>query len=134
MNLIAFGNYSIVCKAMDRKSNEIFAIKKIPFNEGLSDSALKEIQILQKLRSHLNCRLEILWVENNYLNWDDYKTEKNKNSISNSEIFKPNKALLLHIQVEFCLMTFRDVITKLNNELNQKRSQVMTPLGYYISS
>jgi serine/threonine protein kinase len=134
MNLIDFGNYGIVCKAMDRKSNAIFAIKKIPFNEGLSDSALKEIQFLQNLRSHLICRLESVWVENNYLNSDDYKTEENKNSILNSEIFKSNKALLLHIQMEFCLMTLRDVTTKLNNELNRKRSEVMTPLGYYISS
>jgi serine/threonine protein kinase len=134
MNLIAFGNYGIVCKAMDRKNNKIFAIKKIPFNERLSDSVLKEIQILQNLRSHLICRLESVWVENNYLNSRDYKTEEIKNSISNSEIFKPNKALLLHIQMEYCLMTLRDVITKLNNELNRKRSEVMSPLGYYISS
>jgi hypothetical protein len=46
MNLIAFGNYSIVCKTMDKNSNTIFAIKKIPFNEGLKDSVMKEIQIL----------------------------------------------------------------------------------------
>jgi serine/threonine protein kinase len=58
MNLIAIGNYGIVCKAMERKSNEIFAIKKIPFNGELSDSALKEIQILKNLRSHLICGLE----------------------------------------------------------------------------
>ncbi len=134
MNLIAFGNYGIVCKAINRKSNAIFAIKKIPFNEGLSDSALKEIQFLQNLRSHLICRLESVWVENNYLNSDDYKTEENKNSISNSEIFKPNKVLLLHIQMEFCLMTLRDVSKKLNNELNRELSGVMTTLGYYISS
>ncbi len=31
-------------------------------------------------------------------------------------------------------MTLRDVMKKMNNELNQKRSEVMTPLGYYISS
>jgi serine/threonine protein kinase len=134
MNLIAIGNYGIVCKAMERKSNEIFAIKKIPFNGELSDSALKEIQILQNLRSHLICRLECVWLENNYLNSDDYKTEENKNSISNSEVFKTEKPFLLHIQMEFCLMTLRDVMEKLNNELNQKRSQDMTPLGYYISS
>jgi serine/threonine protein kinase len=134
INLIAFGNYGIVCKAMDRKSNEILAIKKIPFNEGLSDSALKEIQILQNLRSHLICRLESVWVENNYLNSGDYKTEENKKLVSKLEIFEPNKTLLLHIQMELCLMSLKEVMNKLNNELNQKRNEVMTPLGYYIAS
>ncbi len=33
MNLIAFGSYGIVCKAADKKNNEIFAIKKIPFKK-----------------------------------------------------------------------------------------------------
>jgi serine/threonine protein kinase len=64
----------------------------------------------------------------------DYENEENKSSISSSEVFKPNKALLLHIQMEFCLMTLREVIKKLNSELNQKLSQVITSLSYYISS
>jgi serine/threonine protein kinase len=132
MNLIAIGTYGIVCKATERKSNEIFAIKKIPFNGGLSDPALKEIEIMFKLKSHLICKLESVFVENNYLNSDDYKNEMS--SVSNNEIFKTEKPFLLHIKMEFCLMSLKEVMEKLNNELNQKLSEVMTPLGYYISS
>jgi thiamine kinase-like enzyme len=134
LDLIAFGTYGIVCNAMDRKSYDLFAIKKIPFNEGLKDSVMKEIQILQKLKSDLVVRLESVWIEDNYLKIDDYKPDENTSFVSILEVFKPNQTLLLHIQMEFCLMTLKEVMKKLNNELNQKRSEVMTPLGYYIAS
>jgi serine/threonine protein kinase len=134
MSLIAIGNYGIVCKAIERKSNEIFAIKKIPFNGELSDSELKEIEIMLKLKSDLICGLEYIWIERNYLNSDLYKNELNVKNISNTEIFKNVKPFLLNIQMEFCLMTLRDLMKILNNELNQKLSEVITSLGYYISS
>jgi serine/threonine protein kinase len=134
LNLIALGNYGIVCNAMDRKSYDLFAIKKIPFNEGLKDSVMKEIQILQKLESDLVVRLESVWIEDNYLKIDDYKPEENTSFVSSLEVFKPNKTLLLHIQMELCLMTLKEVMKKLNKELDQKQNEVMTPLGYHISS
>jgi serine/threonine protein kinase len=134
LNLIALGNYGIVCNAMDRKSYDLFAIKKIPFNEGLKDSVMKEIQILQKLESDLVVRLGSVWVEENYLKIDDYKPDENTSFVSSLEVFKPNKTLLLHIQMELCLMSLKEVMKKLNNELNQKRNEVMTPFGYYIAS
>ncbi len=134
MNLIAIGTYGIVCKAMDRKTNKMFAIKKIPFDGGLSDPALKEIEIMLKLKSHLICKLESVFVENNYLNSDDYKNEMNLSSVSNNEIFKTEKPFLLHIKMEFCLMSLKELIKLLNKELDQKLNEVMTPLGYYISS
>ncbi len=134
LDLIALGNYGIVCNAMDRKSYDLFAIKKIPFNEGLKDLVMKEIQILEKLESDLVVRLKSVWIEDNYLKIDDYKTDKNTSYISSPEVFKPNKTLLLHIQMELCLISLREVTIKLNNELNQKPNEVMTPLGYYIAS
>jgi serine/threonine protein kinase len=134
MNLIAFGTNGIVFKAKNRKSCDLFAVKKIPFNEQFRDLVTKEIEILPNLKSPLVVKLESVWIEDNYLKIDDYKTDKYTESIGKPEIFEPNKSLLLHIQMEFCLMTLRDVMNKLNNELNQYRSEVMTPLGYYISS
>jgi hypothetical protein len=132
MDLISIGSYGIVCNAMDRKNYDLFAIKKIPFDERIKDSVMKEIQILQKLESDLVVRLESVWIEDNYLKIDDYKNYSNFNSTL--EVFKPNKSLLLHIQMELCLMTLRDVMKRLENELNQNPNEVMTPLGYYISS
>ncbi len=54
-------------------------------------------------------RLESVWIEENYLKLNDFKKEENTSFITSVEVFKPNKTLLLHIQI-------------------------MTPLGYYISS
>jgi serine/threonine protein kinase len=134
IGLISTGSYGIVCKAKNRESCEFFAVKKIPFNEELRDLVMKEIESLPNLKSTLVVKLESVWIEDNYLKIDDYNTDKYMESIGKPEIFKHNKSLLLHIQMELCLMTLRDVINKLNNELNQYRSEVMTPLGYYISS
>jgi serine/threonine protein kinase len=114
---------------MNRKSKKLFAIKKIPFNEDLNEPVLKEIHILQKLQNPLICKLESFWVENNYLKPKDYK---NVNPMS--EVFQPNKSKLLHIKMELCVMTLKDVISKLNKELNRKLTQAMTILGYYVSS
>ncbi len=132
IDLISIGSYGIVCNAMDRKSYDLFAIKKIPFNEEIKDLVMKEIQILQKLESDLVVRLESVWIEGNYLKIDDYKKYSSFNSTL--EVFKPNKSLLLHIQMELCVMSLKELIKQLNKELDQKLNEVMTPLGYYISS
>jgi serine/threonine protein kinase len=134
LDLIALGSYGIVCNAMNRKSYELFAIKKIPFNEEFKYSVMKEIEILQKLESDLVVRLESVWIEDNYLKIDDFKTDENKSFVSSLEVFKQNKKLVLHIQMELCLMSIKEVTKKMNNELNQKLNEVMTPLGYYIAS
>jgi serine/threonine protein kinase len=134
LDLVALGNYGIVCNAMDRKSYDLFAIKKIPFNEGLKDSVMNEIRIFQKFESDLVVRLESVWIEDNYLKINDYKPDENTSSVSSLEAFKPNKILLLHIQMELCLMSLKELIKQLNKEFDQKQYEVMTPLGYYISS
>ena len=50
------------------------------------------------------------------------------------KILKANKSFLLHIQMELCYKSLKEIINILNDELNQKSNDVMTPLGYYISS
>jgi alpha-tubulin suppressor-like RCC1 family protein len=134
MNSIAIGSYGIVCKARDKRTKKIFAIKKIPFIKDFEEKALKEIEIFPKLKSDLVVGLESVWIEENYLKLDDFKKEENTSFITSLEVFKPNKTLLLHIQMELCLMTLKEVTKKLDQELNRKHSEIMTPLGYYISS
>ncbi|HEY6437666.1 MAG TPA: protein kinase, partial [Ignavibacteriaceae bacterium] len=134
MNSIAIGSYGVVCKAMDKRTKKIFAIKKIPFIKDFEEKALKEIEIFPKLKSDLVVRLESVWIEENYLKLDDFKKEENTSFITSLEVFKPNKTLLLHIQMELCLMTLKEVMKKLDQELNRKHSEVMTSVGYYISS
>jgi serine/threonine protein kinase len=134
MNSIATGSYGVVCKAMDKRTKKIFAIKKIPFIKDFKEEALKEIEIFPKLKSDLVVRLESVWIEENYLKLDDFKKEENTSFITNIEVFKPNKTLLLHIQMELCLMTLKEVMKKLDQELNRKITEVNTPEGYYVSS
>jgi alpha-tubulin suppressor-like RCC1 family protein len=133
-NLIATGSYGIVCKAMYKKNNELFAIKKIPIEKRFKEKALKEIEILPKLKSEFIVRLESAWIEDNYINVADFKLSENSSIKPSPEILKAEKTLLLHIQMELCSKTLKDLINQLNQELNQKPEEVMTPLGYYISS
>ncbi len=41
---------------------------------------------------------------------------------------------LLHIQIELCYKTLKDIIIQMNEELNHRLHELLTPLGYYISS
>jgi serine/threonine protein kinase len=134
INSIAIGSYGIVCKAKDKRTKKIFAIKKILFIKDFEEKVLKEIEIFPKLKSDLIVRFESFWIEENYLKLDDFKTEENTSFVTSLEVFKPNKTLLLHIQMELCLKTLKEVLKTLDQELNRKRSEIMTSVGYYISS
>jgi hypothetical protein len=134
LSYIAMGSYGIVCKAMNKKTNELFAIKKIPIEKRFEEKALKEIEIMPKLKSEFIVRLESAWIENNYINVADLKSAENSSLKPSPEIFKAEKTLLLHIQMELCSKTLKDLIKQLNEQSNQKPEKVMTPLGYYISS
>jgi serine/threonine protein kinase len=63
LSFIAIGSYGIVCKAINKKTNELFAIKKIPIEKRFEEKALKEIEILPKLKSEFIVRLESVWIE-----------------------------------------------------------------------
>jgi serine/threonine protein kinase len=91
---------------------------------------------MAELRSDYVVKLDSAWIEKNYINPNDYnKYKENNPSMSLGHVvFDPNKPLLLHIQMELCSKTIRDVIKQLNDELNQKDSEEMTPIGYYITS
>ncbi len=40
----------------------------------------------------------------------------------------------LHIQMDLCLFTLRDAMTKVNEELSIKKGDPLNPIGYYIAS
>jgi serine/threonine protein kinase len=91
MNSIAIGSYGIVCKAMNKKTNELFAIKKIPIEKRFEEKALKEIEILPKLKSEFIVRLESAWIEDNYINVVDFKSSENSSLNPNLKCLKPRK-------------------------------------------
>ncbi len=59
LSFIAIGSNGIVCK----KTNELFATKKIPIEKRFEEKAIKEIEILPKLKSEFIVRLESVWIE-----------------------------------------------------------------------
>jgi hypothetical protein len=134
LGLISFGCYSIVCKAFDKKSKKIFAIEKIPFEKKFEEKTLKEIEILLKIKNDFVVRLESVWIEDNYIEGEYYNSAENLSLKPSPEIFRKDKTLLLHIQMEYFSMTLKGLMKNLKQELNQKYSEIMTPLGYYIAS
>ncbi len=134
LNLISFGSYGIVCKASNKNNNELYAVKKIPFSEQLNESALNEIDILLKLQSDFIVKVESVWFEENYIKPGDYETNENNSLTTGHSVFDYHNNYLLHIQMELCLMTLKEAMKKINHELKQKVSEIMSPIGYYISS
>jgi serine/threonine protein kinase len=134
LNLISFGSYGIVCKASKKNNNELYAVKKIPFSEKFLESALNEIDIMLKHESDFIVKVESVWFEENYIKPGDYETNEKNPLTSTHSVFNDHNNFLLHIQMELCLMTLEEAMNKLNNELKQKVSEIMSPVGYYISS
>ncbi len=92
---------------------------------------------MQKLKSDLFVQYTQHWIEENYIRNDKnyFKRHRYQENLSSEhKVFDKNKKYLLHIQMELCCKTLRDIITQLNSELNQKQSEVLTPIGYYIAS
>jgi serine/threonine protein kinase len=118
LNLISCGSYGSVYKVKHKQSHKLFAIKKVPIDENSKEKVLKEIEFLSKLESEYIVEHESHWIEDNYV--EDYNESVN--------------SLLLHIQMELCSMTLSEVIEKLNQDLNRNINQMMTSLGYFISS
>jgi serine/threonine protein kinase len=60
------------------------------------------------------------------------RTTQSKSVIEGHEA--PSSGLTLFIQMEFCPMTLRDAITKINSELNQCIGKPITMIGAFIAS
>jgi serine/threonine protein kinase len=114
--LISSGSFGQVYKAMHKVNKKLFAVKKTPIDEKSTERALKEAEFLSKLTSQFIVKLKHFWIE------EDIKTHSNR------------KGSFLNILMELCPMTMKEAIEKLNQELHRKEDEIMTPLGYYISS
>jgi len=136
LNVISEGHFGVVCNACKLDENFNYAIKKIPItNEEMNRQAFQnELNLLLKSKSAFVVHYFQAWIEENYLVKNGYTVEQSSGLSSSHQVFNPNKPLLLHIQMELCSFTLKDAISKLNQELDQKTSKIMTPLGYFISS
>ncbi len=52
----------------------------------------------------------------------------------NPSIFHSANNYLLHIQIELCYKALKEIVEQINKELNQKKNETMTRIGYYILS
>jgi hypothetical protein len=125
--VISFGTFGIVSKAKQKNKNEIFAVKKIAINDKSNDYILRELRILYDLKSVYIVEFKSAWIEENYLLKDRIENYVTKYNIeSDHRLFDPKNHLLLHIQMELCFKTLKDII--------KQTSRGMTRFGYYVSS
>lgn len=132
--VIGSGQYGIVCKASDRISNDIFAIKKFPIvdkNDG--EKILKTIEMFSEVENEFIVKFKSAWLEENY--YKNLKLEQNQFYYSNiSDICITKGNYLFHIQKELCPLNLKQLIEKLNEEFDQKQNRLMTILGFSIAS
>jgi serine/threonine protein kinase len=89
---------------------------------------------MARIRSHYLVECLDVWLEENYYLINGFENYKNSGITPNHEVFNSNKTLLLRIQMELCYKTLKDIIIQMNEELNHRLHELLTPLGYYISS
>jgi serine/threonine protein kinase len=129
------GSFSIVYKVKDRKTNEMFALKQIPIKIEDIEKVSNELKIMDKLKSEFVVKYVHSWHENNYHLSQDNRDVTDGSSLSsgNSLLYNPYSETLLNIQLELCLFTLREAMTKLDKELKQKPANMLAPIGYYVS-
>jgi hypothetical protein len=139
INIIATGSYGIVCKSINRNDKQIYAIKKIPINYQNFQSFIRELEILSRFNSGFVVNYKNAWIETNYYNMISSIDSTNnglraKNISSCNVVLNPNLSILLHIQMELCLITLRQTMERIDRELNQNSFTKLTEIGYYIAS
>jgi alpha-tubulin suppressor-like RCC1 family protein len=132
--VISFGSFGIVLKAIKKNENELNAIKKIALNDNNYDSLMNEFKIMTNLKSDYIVEVKSAWIEYNYFIDEGFEKFKHLNIKKSHPIFNPENPKLLHIQMELCYKTLRDIIKQSNSELNQNSLEIMSSIGYYISS
>jgi serine/threonine protein kinase len=86
----------------------IFLIRYVlELSDEIKEEFLKELRIEAKIRSDYTVNYNNSWIENNEM---------------------------LYIQMELCFNTLKGIMEQKLNEFKRTRSEVMTPLEYYISS
>jgi hypothetical protein len=134
LSLISCGGYGIVAKVMHKNSKKNYAIKKIALNEKELEKAFKELNLMNKLKSRYIVECIDFWIEENTSSEVLMKTSGIMSSgISSSHrILDPKNTVLLHIQMEFCCQTLKEVIEYLLNELRENAQQMNKSLCYFI--
>jgi alpha-tubulin suppressor-like RCC1 family protein len=127
--LISCGGFGIVSKVMHKNSKRIYAIKSIALNKEQSERYFKESNLMKELNSPFVVEYIDSWIEENSI---EFKPLSSSNISSAHPIYDPKNTVLLHIQMEFCCNTLKEVIENLLNELRENAKQVIKTLCYFI--
>ncbi len=95
---------------------------------------MNEFEIMSNLKSDYVVNVKSYWIEDNYFIDEGFQKYEYLKIDKSHPAFNPENPKLLHIQMELCYKTLRDIIKQLNTELNQKPFEIMTSMGYYIAS
>jgi serine/threonine protein kinase len=125
--------FGIQCKAIENKTKILYAIRKIAVTEEQKEIIIKRVVNFDRLYAKYVVNCYDYWFEENYFLGKSFKMKKKSILDSSHAIFNPNKTLLLHIQMELCYKTMSEIIEILNTELNHKKNEFSSPLGYYIA-
>jgi hypothetical protein len=128
-NLISFGSFGIVSKVMNKNSKKIYAIKRIALKKEESGKAFKELNLMKGLKSRYVVEHIDSWIEENLI---EFTAQLSSNISSSHRILDPKNTVLLHIQMEFCCKTLKEVIEHLLNELRENAQQMIKTLCYFI--
>jgi alpha-tubulin suppressor-like RCC1 family protein len=123
------GSFGIVFKALNRKDSKKYAIKKIALSYKESKEVFRELLIMKKLNSYHVVRHIDSWIENNYYLKREFKNEIIETIGNGKHILKrlinPKNTILLHIQMEYCYKTLREIIVE------PKAHQYMDAFRYF---
>jgi hypothetical protein len=136
-NLISFGSFGFVSKVMHKNSKKNYAIKRIALNEKESEKVFKELNLMKKLKSRFVIEHIDSWIEKVTLKFEEYsKTNSETSSDISLElhpVFDPRKPILLHIQMEFCSQTLKEVMKYLSKLFLENGSKITQYFCYFIS-
>ncbi len=130
--LISCEGFGIVSKIMHKNSKKTYAIKKIALTKEELEKAFKELNIMNKLKSRYVVECIDFWIEENTLFEFLMKISSSSAINSSHRILDPKNTVLLHIQMEFCSKTLKEVIEDLLNELRENAQQIMKSSFYFI--
>ncbi len=127
------GRFGIIYESLNKFNDNVYALKVIPMT--VVDSInLKEIEFLKIMKSKYVVNQEDTWVEINYIMKEGPNYFENRSIDHKHVIFNSESELLLHILMEYCPKTLREAMIQINKELSQKQDELLTPIGYCISS
>jgi alpha-tubulin suppressor-like RCC1 family protein len=118
---IESGSYGQVFKVKLKSTSELFAIKKIVIKD--ENESLKELctsLLISELNSDLIVRYHDVWYENDLVLENGFR--------------KYTENSTLYIQMDLCEKTLDEIRKEIHNDFTLMFNNLLTPLGYYITS